>query len=172
MPLAGSNQIVAGEEVNNMLKSLLRLAAVASFAAAAVVPVTASASGGGFPGTGITVTIGSPISLQDRILVDVPVTITCTQPLTNGFGFAQVTASVQQAGGRNVATGSGFLSLDQCPSSPTTYVLQVLTQPSSQNTAPIPFHGGPAIASAGAFACDAFFTTCIGGSTPLESVRL
>ena len=155
-----------------MRKSLFRLVAVASFAAAAAVPVTASAAGGGFPGTGITVTIASPITLQDRLLVNVPVTITCTQPLANGFGFGQITASVQQASGKTVATGFGFLSIDQCPTTPTTYVVQVLTQSSTQSSAPVPFHGGPAIASAGAVACDALFATCIGGSTPLESVRL
>ncbi len=63
-----------------MLKNFVRLFAVAAFAVVvAAVPATASAAGGG-GGTGITMSIG-PSSLQGRILVTVPVTITCAPPL-------------------------------------------------------------------------------------------
>jgi hypothetical protein len=155
-----------------MLKNFARLFAVAAFAAAAVIPITASAAGGGGGGgTGITVSIGSPITLQNRLLVGVPVTITCTGQLPTGFGFGEVDATIEQANGKVVATGFGIVNLSDCPTTPQTFIVQV-TPTSTGFSAPIPFHGGPAIAFAGASACDATFYVCIGGSAGPQPVRI
>jgi len=142
-----------------MLKNLLRLFAVAAFALAAAVPMTASAAGAGGGGglTGITVSIGSPINLQNKLLVSVPVTVTCTGQLPNAFGFGEVDVVIEQA--------------NDCPTSPQTVI--VLVTPISNGYAPaVPFHGGKAIAFAGASACDAIEYYCIGGSIGPQPVHI
>jgi hypothetical protein len=159
-----------------MLKRFLRLFALvagAGFAAAAVVPITASAAGGGFGGgSGITVVVGSPITLTDRLLVDVPVTITCTGTFPTGFGYGEVDAQVQQASGKSVATGFGHVILTSCPTTPQTFIVPVTPQSTAPGVAPIPFHGGPALAWAGASAGDAYYYYFLGGSVGPIAVRL
>jgi len=148
-----------------MLRTFARLLAVGAFVLAAAIPTTASAAGGG-GGAGMTVAIGSPITLTDRILVSVPVTVTCTTTLANPFLFGSIFVSVQQASGQSVSHGSGGLALASCPATPQTF--NVLVTP---DLASGPFHGGGAIAFAGASACDITFI-CIGGSVGPLSVRL
>ena len=91
-----------------MLKVLARFALAAAFTgAAAALPVTVSA--GCMSGcTGITVVIGKPVTVQNQLLVTVPVTITCL-PLTNGFGFGDISVTVEQANRNSVSHGSGFV---------------------------------------------------------------
>ena len=156
-----------------MLKNVLRLFAFAGFALAAAIPMTASAAGGGGGGglTGITVSIGSPINLQNKLLVCVPVTVTCTGQLPKVFGFGEVDVVIEQANGKSVATGVGGFLLADCPTSPQTVI--VLVTPISYGYAPaVPFHGGKAIAFAGASACDAIEYYCIGGSVGPQPVHI
>jgi hypothetical protein len=148
-----------------MLKTLVRLIAVGAFVLAAVIPMTASAAG--VPGVGISVAIGSPITLTDRLLVAVPVTVTCTTPLTNPVLFGDVFVTIEQASGRSVSHGGGGANLTSC--APQTF--NILVTPDVFPSTSSPFHGGPAIASASATACDTQFT-CIGGSVGPISVRL
>jgi len=148
-----------------MLKTLARMLAVGAFVVAAAIPTTASAAGG--PGVGLTVTIGSPITLTDRLLVTVPVTVTCTPQLVNPVQFGNVFVTVEQAGGKSVSHGSGGANLTSC--GPQTFNIQVT--PDLFPTTSGPFHGGPAIAFASATACDTQFT-CVGGSSGAVSVRL
>lgn len=154
-----------------MVKNLMRLLAVASFAVAAAIPVTASAAagGGGGGGTGITVVMGHPSKVQAHLLVTVPVTITCTSPLPSGFVFGQVNVQIEQAVGKTVSVGFGFLDLTSCPSTPTTFKLAVI--PGGGPNPPIPFHHGAAVAFAGAVACDAS-KNCIGGSDGPKVVHI
>jgi hypothetical protein len=147
-----------------MLKTFARMLAVGAFVLAAAIPTTASAAGG--PGVGLTVTIGSPITLADRLLVTVPVTVTCTPPLANPVQFGQVFVIVEQASGKSVSHGSGIANLTSC--GPQTFIVQVT--PDLFPTTSGPFHGGPAIAFASANACDT--QTCVGGSSGAVSVRL
>jgi hypothetical protein len=149
-----------------MLKNFARVLAVGAFVLTAAIPTTASAAGG--PGVGMTLTIGSPITLTDRLLVQVPVVVTCTTPLANPVNFGGVFVTVQQAAGRSIAAGFGFANLTTCPTSPTTVVVNVL--PNGGMTGP-PFHGGNAIVSASASACDTAFV-CVGGSAGPVSVRI
>ncbi len=151
-----------------MLRTFARLLAVGAFVLAAALPTTASAAGGG-GGVGMTVAIGSPITLTDRILVTVPVTVTCTTTLANLFQFGSIFVSIQQASGQSVSHGSGRLTLTSCPATPQTF--NVLVTPDQFPTPSGPFHGGGAIAFAGASACDITFI-CIGGSVGPVSVRL
>jgi hypothetical protein len=151
-----------------MLKNFARMLAVGAFVLAAAIPTTASAAGGG-GGVGITVAIGSPITLTDRLLVTVPVTVTCTTQLANPFQFGSIFVSIQQADGRSVSHGSGVLNLPSCPATPQTF--NVLVTPDLFPSPSGPFHGGGAIAFAGASACDTLFI-CIGGSVGPVSVRL
>jgi hypothetical protein len=148
-----------------MLKTFARVLAVGAFVIAAAIPTTAAAAGG--PGVGLTVTIGSPITLTDRLLVTIPVTVTCTPPLANPVQFGDVFVTVEQADGKSVSHGSGSANLTSC--GPQTFTIQVT--PDLFPTTSGPFHGGPAVAVASATACDTQFT-CVGGSSGAVSIRL
>lgn len=117
-----------------MRKSSVYLAAVAASLVALVVPGLAQAD------PGVTVTIGSTATLQSRVLLTVPITVTC-DPVGDFFSMSFV--SVEQASGTRIASGSGFISTLTCDSAPHTYQVSVLAGASGP-----PFHGGSAIASA------------------------
>ena len=148
-----------------MLKNFARVVAVGAFVLAAAIPTTAAAVGG--PGVGLTVTSGSPITLTNRLLVTVPVTVTCTPPLANPVQFGDVFVTIEQASGKSVSHGSGSANLTSC--GPQTIDIQVT--PDLFSTPRGPFRGGRAIAIASATACDTQFT-CVGGSSGAVSVRL
>jgi hypothetical protein len=146
---------------------LWRLILVGAFVVAAAIPTTASAAGG--PATGMTVTIGSPITLTDRLLITVPVTVSCPTPLANPVFFGGISVSVQQAFGQSVSTGFGGAALTSCTSSPQTFA--ILVTPSQFPAPSGPFHGGPAVVSAFANICDTSFA-CLGGSAGPLGVRI
>lgn len=153
-----------------MFKNFARLLPVVTLALAAALPTPVSAAGGGGGGTGMTLTIGSG-TLQDRILVTVPVTVQCSAPLADQpIGFAFVNVNVQQAVGTSIAHGSGGVTLSSCPSAPMTVLVPVT--PDLYPTPSAPFHGGPAIVSAFAQASDTTFTIFEGGSAGPASVRI
>ena len=153
-----------------MLKNFARLLAVAASAAAlAAIPATASAAGGG-GGTGITLTIGNA-TMQGRVLVTVPVTITCDAPLAGTPVSGSVNVTIVQAYGKNVSHGSGFATFDGCPATPQT--IDVLVTPDLYTTPPSgSFHGGTAAVSAFAGAVDPTFTIFEGGSVGPLAVKL
>lgn len=154
-----------------MVKNFLRLFPVLALAVVAALPAPAAAAGGGGGGgTGITVTVGSP-TIEGRVLVTVPVTIQCSGPIAGAplaFGFVNV--SIQQAYGQTVSNGSGGIAIASCPSTPQTFY--VLVSPNLYPTTSGPFHGGPALVSASAFAEDATFTNFAGGSFGPAIVKL
>jgi hypothetical protein len=88
----------------------------------------------------VTVTIGPTATLQSRVLLTVPVTVTC-DPFGDFFSMSFV--SVEQASGRQIAHGSSFIPTITCDSAPHTYPVSVLADASGP-----PFHGGQAIVSA------------------------
>jgi hypothetical protein len=106
---------------------------------------------------GMTMTVGSP-TLSSKVLVTVPLTITCS-PFDPSLTFfsASAAVSVEQAVGQQIATGfgsvGGFMGGTQlaynCDNSPQS--VPVLVQANSNGP---PFHGGPALfrISAGAAA--------------------
>jgi hypothetical protein len=154
-----------------MLKNFARLLAVAAFAVViAAVPTTASAAGGG-GGTGLNVTIGSA-TVQARILVTVPVTVTCTGPLADTvLGSGSVNVFIEQANGKAVSHGSGVAFFTFCSSSPQT--INVLVTPDILTTPPsTAFHGGPAVATVFAGAVDPTFTISEGGSAGPQVIKL
>ena len=159
-----------------MLKVLVRAAAVAAFVVVAAIPVTASAAGGGGGGgtsNGMTVTIGSPIKLQNKLLVTVPVTVTCVAPISVDPRFTQpgsVGVTVEEAVGKAIASGSGGVELDSCSPTPQTFFVQV-----TPNLFPAsgPFKKGAAIANATGVICDSNFPqTCYLGGTGWLTIRL
>ena len=122
----------------------------------------------------MTVSLGSP-SLTSRLLVTVPVTVTCSpfDPSLTVFSES-IGASVEQASGRAIAHGftqqlvfSVPATLFTCDGSATTIPVQVPADTSS-----VPFHGGNAIvsASAGASAGTCFGTSCFGNTSQFASV--
>jgi hypothetical protein len=117
----------------------------------------------------MTVSVGSP-SLSARLLVTVPVTVSCSpfDPSLTVFSES-VGATVAQASGRSIAHGSGsqFAFITQpmlfaCDGTSTTIPVQV-----SADTTGVPFHAGKAIvsASAGAAAGTCFGPRCFGNTT-------
>jgi hypothetical protein len=151
-----------------MFKNLARMIAVATFAVAAAAPVTASAAGSN---NGIAVVIGHPITLQNRLLVTVPVTMTCALPITTNGQGGSLSVSIEQANRSSVSHGTGGLNFFLCPTTPTTFLIQI-----TPDITPIPsgpFHKGRAIALASAFICDDNFPqTCVSGSEGWKSVWL
>jgi hypothetical protein len=117
-----------------MRRTLISLAAVATSLVALVVPGLAKAD------PGVSVAIGPTATLQSRVLLTVPVTVTC-DPVGDFFSMSFV--SVEQASGTKIASGSGFLPTVTCDSAPHTYGVSVLA-----NTTGPPFHGGQAVVSA------------------------
>jgi hypothetical protein len=129
----------------------------------------------------LAVSVGSP-SLSARVLVTVPVTVSCSpfDPSLTVFSES-IGATVEQASGRAIARGSSqrfaFTPaplLFACDGSTTTIPVEV-----SADTTGVPFHGGNAIvsASASASAGTCFGTVCFGntsqfGSAGPVSVRL
>lgn len=159
-----------------MLRSLARVLLVSAFAVAAAVPMTASAAGGGGGGgsNGMTISVGSPVSLQNRLLVSVPVTVSCVAPIAIDPTITfpgSISVTIQQAAGKSVSTGFGGVELDSCSPTPQTFVIQVT--PSPGPAAASPFHGGPAIASASGAICDNNYPqTCYWASTPWAAIKL
>jgi hypothetical protein len=117
-----------------MRTSLISAAAVVASVVALVGPGLAKAD------PGVTVAIGSTATLQSRVLLTVPITVTC-DPVGDFFTMSFI--SVEQASGSRIASGSGFISTLTCDSAPHTYPVNVLADTSGP-----PFHGGQAVASA------------------------
>ena len=151
-----------------MLRVVARLAvAAATLTAVAAVPVTALADAT----TTMTIVVGDPITLQNKLLVTVPITITCPAPLAAGFmpGFVNVT--VEQASGKSVSHGSGGVSLVACDTTPQSFLVQVT--PDVLPVASSPFHKGSAILMANSEICDNNFPqTCFFGSVGWVTVKL
>jgi hypothetical protein len=93
-----------------------------------------------------SVTIGSPVTLTNRVLVTVPVTVVC-DPIAD-IGTSTLFVTVTQASGQAVATGS---AIDQAfPPQPPLFTCDSVTQNNFvMNILPDmgspPFHGGGAI---------------------------
>lgn len=151
-----------------MLRILVRFAVVAAFTVTAALPVAASADAG----TNITIVIGRPITLQNKLLVTVPVTMTCPAPLTAGFQPGGLTVNIEQSTGRTTFShGSGGVSFPSCSTTPQTFSITV-----TPDISPVPsgsFHRGGAILSASAFISDNNFPqTYFSGSVGWAPVRL
>ena len=131
-----------------------------------------------------TISVGSPGTLTNRLLITVSVTIVC-DPLPNTPDESGAVVSLQQAAGRSVNTASGrvdnafsgpnapFLTCDGVTQN--TVVIQAVPDSGSG-----PFHGGPALVSASFFyetgiSCGPGCfepTNDEGGSTPWLSISL
>ncbi len=158
-----------------MLRILARVVAVGTFAVLAALPMTASAAGGGGGGNNLmTVVVGSPIALQNRLLIVVPVTVTCVDTITidpNTQPPGGVEVIVEEANRTTVSHGMGGASLFSCSPTPQTFAIQV-TPDIGPSPSP-PFHRGRAIVMASGVMCDFNFPqTCDFGSTAWQTVRL
>jgi hypothetical protein len=104
----------------------------------------------------LTAVVGAPIILQNRVVVNVPVTVVCDSlGLESNIGDL-VSITVQQANGRDIAVGTGsigaangFLGLG----SPTLFTCDGTTAnhvvvPVTPNTGSVPFKGGQAVITA------------------------
>ena len=126
-----------------MCKGFIRVVVVGLTTSAVLLAGGASASAD----PGITATPGEPVTLQDRVVVNVPVTVVCDslglEEATGDF----VSVTVQQASGRDITTGTGGLgafpdvrSFFTCDGTGHTFVVPVLPEADEG-----PFHGGPAV---------------------------
>jgi hypothetical protein len=124
-------------------------------ALAASLAIPAVAANGATSANGTTITIGAPITLSARVLVTVPVTVSCSPTFITTLSSEQVTVSIQQASSRGVAGGIGTLFYSSGFSGPeplfpcdgANHTLFVAVTPPNNGVA-LPFHNGPAIASA------------------------
>jgi hypothetical protein len=153
-----------------MVKSFIRLLVLTALAVVAAAPISASAA----TSSGMTLTVGSPITLQNKVLVTVPVTVTCVAPLSIDPTLVEpgfVNVSVQQAIGKTVSHGSGGIQLDSCSPTPETFLVQVVpdtTQPASG-----PFKHGNAILQATGELCDFNFPqTCYSATTDWTPIKV
>jgi hypothetical protein len=126
---------------------LLRLAAIPAAIVVAMLPAAASADS-------MTLTLPGSAALSARINVMITLTIHCPAPPAGSVTLADgASVTVEQAAGTGVASGSLFI-LDPAPNLPfpcdgstVQRTFSILASPSGA-----PFHGGPAIVSAFAFA--------------------
>ena len=160
-----------------MFRILLRLGVAAALVAAVAMPAAVSAAGGGGGGggsNGMTITIGKPITLQGKLLITVPVTVTCVAPISVDPTVTQpgsVGVTIQQASHSSVAVASGGAELDSCSPTPQTFIVQATPAPGP--TPGVPFHGGQAIISASGGICDFNYPqTCYFASTQWLTIKL
>jgi hypothetical protein len=112
----------------------------------------------------MTISLGAP-TLSDRVSVTEPVTVACSpfDPSLTLFSEG-ISVSLEQASGRSIARGSGFVSgflptlPFACDGTPTTIPVTVLADTSGP-----PFHGGQAVFSVSAGASAG--TPCFPGTT-------
>ena len=113
----------------------------------------------------MTVRVGEP-ELSARVLVNVPVFVSCS-PFDASLTLFQETVNVivEQAAGKDIAQGSGFLGSPvsgslpyPCDGAEHEVAVSVLASPMGP-----PFHGGPAVVSA--FAGATAGIPCFPGST-------
>ena len=138
----------------------------------------AHAGGGGVsmssgPGTSepATVQIGKSAKLIVRVFAAVPVTVTCA-PLPGPVAYGGISVQLLQAQGRTVVQGYGFVSLPAtaCNGSASTYTVAVYPPTTASGTT-VPYHGGPAAASAFVYACDSS-NDCATGSAGPQSIGI
>jgi hypothetical protein len=123
-----------------------------------------------------TVAIGSPVTVTDRVLVTVPVTIVC-DPLPNTPFQSEVSVTVEQASSSSVSNGTGQSFPSLTCDGVTQNSLMVDVTPNSGSG---PFHGGGAIVSASFFYATAvscgsgcfFMETSESGSTGPTAVSV
>ena len=136
------------------------LAALAATCAVAAVAPAAQA---------MTIRIGEP-TMTGRVAISVPVAVSCTvfdPAFTHISDVASV--SVEQAAGREIAYGSGYVSGSGYPGSQSPLLFacdgteQTVKVPVAANTAGPPFHGGTAVINASASASAA--QPCYPGAT-------
>jgi hypothetical protein len=158
-----------------MLRSLARVVLFPGIAILALAsPIAASAAGGGGGGgssNGMTITVGSPITLQDRLLVTIPVTVSCVDSITTDPAVTQpgsLIAALDQAQGKSVSQGFGGIELDSCSPTPQTFALQVTPVNG------LAFHNGTAIVSVSGVICDFFVfpEVCDSATTPWQTIKL
>jgi len=141
----------------------------------------AHAGGGGGGGTSMssgpgtsepaTIQIGDSAKLIARVYAAVPVTVTCA-PLPSPVAFGGIFVQLLQAQGRTVVQGSGFASLpaSACNGAAATYIVDVYPPVNASGTT-VPYRGGPAAASAFAYACDSA-NDCANGSAGPQTIGI
>lgn len=157
------------------MRSLVRAAAaslVVTVLLVAPVAVAADTTGGGGSSTGfgtMSITIGRTATLQARLVVNVPVTVTCTSPadaISVDGTFAAL--QVQQASGKGVAQATGFGQQLTCDGLPHTFTM-------SAAATGLVFHGGSAVAMVDAITCGTlsdFTFACTSVITPWTTIRI
>ena len=133
--------------------------------------VAADTTGGG-SGTDfgtITIQVGPTATLKARLLVTVPVTITCTPPIDAiAVDGTWAAVNIIEASGKTVASGGADLGGFACDGLPHTYSTTIAALS-------VPFHGGAALVSVAASVCGQladFNSACTGVTTPWTAVKI
>ncbi len=121
-----------------MRHSVIRIAALAAaISVMAALPATAGAAttgGGQFGAATLTVSVGKA-NLSQKVVVNVPVTVTCTLNPGAPAGFPQNGTGLQvdivEAIGKKTASGIAYTSGFACDGLPHTFAMQILAQPTS-----------------------------------------
>jgi len=121
-----------------MRHSFIRIAALATaITVMAALPATAGAAttgGGQFGAATLTISVGQP-TLGQKVVVDVPVTVSCTRNPTALPEFPQYGTGGQvtiiQAVGKYSTIGIAYLPSFACDGAPHTIALQVIADPAA-----------------------------------------
>jgi hypothetical protein len=128
------------------------LATLCSVALLSLALVLGASSGASASGS-LTVSLGSPLQVTNRVMVTVPVHVVC-DPLTGDTAVDRVYVQVQQANGKSISSGSA--TIEAGPVSPYRGTPFLTCDGSTVNTVNVnvvgngPFHGGGAIVTAAA----------------------
>jgi hypothetical protein len=139
-----------------MRQSVLRITVLAAaITILAAIPATAGAAttgGGQFGAATLTVAVGQA-TLSQRVVVNVPVTVTCTLNPGAPPAFPQQGTTIQvdivQAIGKSSTAGSGYTTGFACDGTEYSYLISVLASPTSGG---LHFKKGPAVIQATASA--------------------
>jgi hypothetical protein len=106
--------------------------------------------------TPLDVELGASGTVSARVLVTVPVSLTCDPSFNNpatGVAEGELTVRVEQGSGDDIAFGSTSVGIT-CTGAPEVLNVAVTADPFGA-----PFHGGPAVATVFAFVVSPDFST-------------
>jgi hypothetical protein len=138
--IAAATRAVETQEEEIMSK-LFRLALIVP--TLAILAVTSAATA--LADNGLNLTVEPNATLTGKLEVQLTMTASCP----TGWYTMGSTVTVEQAVGKSIAHGSGYLSGLQCTGTDLVIPVTILADPSGP-----PFHNGPAIASGNFYAYD------------------
>jgi hypothetical protein len=169
---AASTTSIGANALRGMGVGLVRVLHAAGLSSDAMAgaggPASLPSTGGG--SSPMTLTVAPSAELGAKLLVSVPVTVSCAPLAAGDLQFGNISAQILEAQGRSVVQGFGYAQLpaNACDGTNHTYIVGVLANPSnsSRPSASSVFKVGQSVVLASAFGCDAAYDCAFGNVGP------